>query len=124
MAGILQNNSLQLGSAILSNPNGQAPMYGARALSNSSGASIRRSSNISSIQGLGGGLYRFNFQQSMPNNNYACITAGGRTGQNAATSWSNRQRTYDTGEVTIEVSDPVRDRGINPNDLAFAAFGN
>ena len=69
MAGRLRNNQLTLGSSTLSNPNGQAPMYMARAFSNSSGATIRRSSNISSIQSSDTGYYKFNFQQAMPNNN-------------------------------------------------------
>ena len=98
-------------------------MFAVRAFSNSSSATIRRSSNISSIQGTSG-AFKFNFQQAMPNNNYAAISSGGRSGQYAATTWSNRTATYDASEVTIDVSDPRRDRGIAPDDLAFAVLGN
>ena len=123
MAGRLRNNQLTLGSSTLSNPNGQAPMFAARAFSNSSSGTIRRSSNISSIQGTSGS-FKFNFQQAMPNNNYAAISSGGRSGQYAATTWGNRSRNYDAAECTIDVSDPRRDRGIIPNDLGFILFGN
>jgi hypothetical protein len=124
MAGRLRNNQLTLSSSTLSNPNGQAPMFAARAFSNSNSATIRRDSNISSIQNFTTGGYKFNFSQAMPNNNYATGTTGGTSGSYAAVTWGNRSRTYDSAEVVIDVSDPLRDRGIAPDDLSFIVWGN
>ncbi|AOV60347.1 hypothetical protein S820908_200 [Synechococcus phage S-CAM9] len=113
------------------NPNGQAPLYMARAFSNSSGATIRRSSNISSVQsytadqGPFGFLpkWRFNFQQAMPNNRYAVGSAAGRSGQYGATTAVDSLSTFDSAECTLLVDDPQRGF-ITPNDFAFVVYCN
>ncbi|AOV60348.1 hypothetical protein S820908_201 [Synechococcus phage S-CAM9] len=109
-------------------------MYAARAFLKVGNGTNQRSSNISSVQM--GNFTRIQFQQAMPNNNYAHASSGSEHDEIGIPpfyileqhfnylTWASRNRTYDTGELSIEAVDGSRDTRETPREFHFIAWGN
>jgi hypothetical protein len=71
--------SLKVGSAIMTQPSGTAPLYAARAwvkfdgTTSGSSMSIKESRNISSVTRIATGQYEINFATPMPTTNYSFV---------------------------------------------------